>query len=125
MYNLKVCLVDDEKEFVSTLGERLELRGFEVQIASDGEEALQLIENDPPQVVVLDVLMPGLGGLEVLKRIKSSKPEIAVILLTGQGSTKEGIEGTRLGAFDYLMKPVKIEDLITKMQKAIQNPDKT
>lgn len=125
MCNLKVCLVDDEKEFVATLGERLELRGFKIQIATDGEDALQMIEDDPPQVVVLDVLMPGLGGLEVLKRIKSSKPEIAVILLTGQGSTKEGIEGMKLGAFDYLMKPVKIDDLITKMQKAVQNPDNT
>ena len=125
MCNLKVCLIDDEKEFVTTLGERLELRGFKIQIATDGEDALQMIEDDPPQVVVLDVLMPGLGGLEVLKRIKSSKPEIAVILLTGQGSTKEGIEGMKLGAFDYLMKPVKIDDLITKMQKAVQNPDNT
>ena len=123
MCNLKVCLVDDEKEFVTTLGERLELRGFKTQIATDGEAALQLIENDPPQVVVLDVLMPGLGGLEVLKKIKSSKPEIAVILLTGQGSTKEGIEGMKLGAFDYLMKPIKIDDLIAKMQEAVQDPN--
>ena len=125
MCNLKVCLVDDEKEFVATLGERLELRGFKIQIATDGEDALQMIEDDPPQVVVLDVLMPGLGGLEVLKRIKSSKPEIAVILLTGQGSTKEGIEGMNLGAFDYLMKPLKIDDLIAKMQEAVQNPNNT
>jgi len=125
MCNLKVCLVDDEKEFVATLGERLELRGFKIRIATDGEEALQMIEDDPPQVVVLDVLMPGLGGLEVLKKIKSSKPEIAVILLTGQGSTKEGIEGMKLGAFDYLIKPLKIDDLIAKMQEAVQNPDNT
>jgi DNA-binding response OmpR family regulator len=120
MGNLKVCLVDDEKEFVTALGERLELRGFDVRIATDGEDALAMIEADPPQVVVLDLLMPGIGGLEVLKRINALKSKIAVILLTGQGSTKEGIEGMRLGAFDYLMKPVNIDDLITKMQEAIR-----
>lgn len=120
MSDLKVCLVDDEKEFVTTLGERLELRGFDVQIATDGETALRVIDSDLPQVVVLDVLMPGMGGLEVLKRIKSLKKEVAVILLTGQGSTKEGIEGMRLGAFDYLMKPINIDDLITKMQEAVR-----
>ena len=120
MGNLKVCLVDDEKEFVTALGERLELRGFDVRIATDGEDALAMIEADPPQVVVLDLLMPGIGGLEVLKRINALKLKIAVILLTGQGSTKEGIEGMRLGAFDYLMKPVNIDDLITKMQEAIR-----
>ena len=122
MDNLKVCIVDDEEEFVTTLAERLELRGFKAQIATDGEKALHLIETDPPHVVVLDVMMPGMGGLEVLQRIKERNPQIPVILLTGHGDTKEGMEGMRLGAFDYLMKPLSIDDLIKKMQEAVKHP---
>jgi two-component system OmpR family response regulator len=116
----KVLLVDDEEEFVTTLAERLELRGIQVKTATSGEEALPLIEADPPQVVVLDVLMPGLGGLEVLRLIKVGNPQLPVILLTGRGSTREGIEGMRLGAFDYLMKPLKLDELIVKMQEAVK-----
>ena len=121
MRNLKILLVDDEEEFVTTLAERLELRGFRAQAVTDGEGALHMIESDPPQVIILDVMMPGLGGLEVLKRIKTQHPQIHVILLTGHGSTKEGIEGMQLGAFDYLMKPINIEELIKKMQDAIKS----
>jgi len=121
MSNLKVFIVDDEEEFVTTLAERLELRGFEAQIATDGESALHLVETDPPQVVVLDVMMPGMGGLEVLQRIKELNPRIPVILLTGHGATREGMEGMRLGAFDYLMKPLSIDDLIKKMQEAVKS----
>jgi two-component system OmpR family response regulator len=116
----KVLLVDDEEEFLTTLAERLELRGIQVKTATSGEEALRLIEADPPQVVVLDVLMPGLGGLEVLRLIKVGNPQLPVILLTGRGSTREGIEGMRLGAFDYLMKPLKLDELIVKMQEAVK-----
>lgn len=121
MRNLKILLVDDEEEFVTTLAERLELRGFRAQAVTDGEGALHIIESDPPQVIILDVMMPGLGGLEVLKQIKTQHPQIHVILLTGHGSTKEGIEGMQLGAFDYLMKPINIEELIKKMQDAIKS----
>lgn len=121
MKNLKILLVDDEEELVTTLAERLELRGLQAQMATNGEAALNLIETDPPQIVILDVLMPGLGGLEVLKRIKAQHSHIPVILLTGRGSTKEGIEGMQLGAVDYLMKPIDITELIKKMQQAILN----
>ncbi|RLB81238.1 MAG: response regulator [Deltaproteobacteria bacterium] len=121
MRNLKILLVDDEVEFVTTLAERLELRGFRAQAVTDGESALHIIESDPPQVIILDVMMPGMGGLEVLKRIKTQHPQIHVILLTGHGSTKEGIEGMQRGAFDYLMKPINIEELIKKMQDAIKS----
>ena len=121
MQNLKVLLVDDEEEFVTTLSERLELRGLQARAATNGEDALHMIEADTPQIVILDVMMPGLGGLEVLKRIKARHPQISVILLTGRGSTKEGIEGMQLGAFDYLMKPINIEELIKKMQEAIKS----
>ena len=121
MQNLRILLVDDEEEFVTTLAERLELRGLQARAVTNGEDALQMIETDPPRVVILDVMMPGLGGLEVLKRIKAQNPQIHVILLTGRGSTKEGIEGMQLGAFDYLMKPINIEELIKKMQEAIKS----
>jgi len=120
MEKLKVLLVDDEEDFVSTLSERLQLRNITTLVAADGEEALQIIDTDKPPVVVLDVLMPGMGGLDVLRQIKRSYPHIQVIILTGRGSTKEGIKGMRLGAFDYLMKPVKIEMLMQKMNEAFQ-----
>lgn len=120
MEKLKVLLVDDEEDFVSTLSERLQLRNITTLVATDGEEALQIIDTDKPPVVVLDVLMPGMGGLDVLRQIKRSYPRIQVIILTGRGSTKEGIKGMRLGAFDYLMKPVKIEMLMQKMNEALQ-----
>lgn len=118
MSQLKVLLVDDEQEFVSTLAERLELRGMHVEIAMDGEMALNIIENEPPQVVVLDVMMPGLSGMEVLERIKAIDSKIQVILLTGHGATKDGIKGMQLGAFDYLIKPVDIDELIEKLNEA-------
>ena len=121
MDSWKALLVDDEEEFVDTLGERLQLRGIQVRTAKDGLSALHIIEADPPDVVVLDVIMPGLGGLEVLKRVKTQNSQIPVILLTGHGATTEGIEGMRLGAFDYLMKPLNIDDLIEKMQEAIKS----
>ncbi len=117
-----MLLVDDEKEFVSTLAERLRLRGIQADEAVSGEEALRLISHTAPQVVVLDVMMPGMGGLEVLQRVKSTYPNIEVILLTGIGSTKEGMEGMRLGAFDFLMKPLQIEELIEKIRAAIEKP---
>jgi len=120
MEKLKVLLVDDEEEFVSTLAERLEIRDIETLVAIDGDQALHMVEKDRPPLVVLDVLMPGIGGLDVLKQIKGRHPEIQVILLTGHGSTRDGMKGMRLGAFDYLMKPVKIEELINKMNEALE-----
>ncbi|MDH3801551.1 MAG: response regulator [Deltaproteobacteria bacterium] len=120
MDGYSVLLVDDEEEFVSALSERLMLRGIEVEIALDGEEALARMKEKPPDVVILDVMMPGLSGLEVLKRIRGSHPQTQVILLTGQGSTKEGIEGMRLGAFDYLIKPVDIEEMLERMKEAVK-----
>ena len=118
---MKILLVDDEREFVTTLAERLELRNMEVTIAMNGEEALGFVENDPPQVVVLDVLMPGLGGLEVLEKIKAMDSRIQVILLTGHGATKDGIKGMQLGAFDYLIKPIDIDELIEKLNGAVKS----
>lgn len=121
MKEWKVLLVDDEEEFASTLAERLSMRGLNVRTAPDGESALEMVMNDPPHVVLLDVLMPGIGGLEVLRRIKATSPNIQVILLTGHGSTRNGMDGMRQGAFDYLMKPLKIEDLMSKLRDAVES----
>jgi DNA-binding NtrC family response regulator len=118
MAEYRVLLVDDEEEFVSALSERLILRGIEVDSALNGEEALAKLVEKEFEVVILDVMMPGLGGLEVLRQIKVSHPDTQVILLTGHGSTREGIEGMRLGAFDYLIKPVDIEEMLEKMKEA-------
>ncbi len=118
MAEYRVLLVDDEEEFVSALSERLMLRGIEVKSALNGEEALARLVEKEFEVVILDVMMPGLGGLEVLRQIKSTHPNTQVILLTGHGATREGIEGMRLGAFDYLIKPVDIEEMLEKMKEA-------
>jgi len=120
MAEYRVLLVDDEEEFVSALSERLMLRGIEVDSALNGEEALGRMEEKEFEVVILDVMMPGLSGLEVLRQIKSTHPSTQVILLTGHGATREGIEGMRLGAFDYLIKPVDIEEMLEKMKEAAQ-----
>jgi len=120
MKQINVLLVDDEEEFIATLAERLELRGIAVSVATDSEEAIHIVDSERPQVVVSDVKMPGMGGLDLLRLIKASHPRIQVILLTGHGSTRDGIKGMRLGAFDYMMKPVKIEDLIEKLRRAVE-----
>ena len=121
MNEYRVLIVDDEEELVTTIAERLQIRGIKAQTATDGENALQMIEADPPQVVVLDVMMPGMGGIEVLQRMKAQNLKIPVILLTGYGSTEQGMEGMKLGAFDYLMKPCDLNNLISKIQEAVQN----
>ena len=117
--NIRILLIDDEMEFVSTLGERLELRGYSTGISVDGESGINMIESEEFDIVILDLMMPGLSGLETLRQIKVINSELPVILLTGHGSTKEGMEGMRLGAFDYLMKPLDIRELIDKISLAL------
>jgi DNA-binding response OmpR family regulator len=116
----KLLLVDDEVEFVSTLAERLSMRGIEARTANNGDEALRLVKEDPPQVVILDLMMPGMSGLEALQRIKSVSPAIQVILLTGIGSTTDGTKGINMGAFDYLVKPIQIEELMQRILEALK-----
>ncbi len=115
---IKILLVDDEVEFTSTLAERLEIRGFIAKIAEDGEVGISMVQNEGFDVVILDLMMPGLSGLETLKQMKAINNDLPVILLTGHGSAKEGVEGMKLGAFDYLMKPLDINELIDKITLA-------
>jgi DNA-binding NtrC family response regulator len=112
MASLRILIVDDEDELVSALVERLNLRGFQAEGVTTGAEALAHLADTPCDVVLLDVKMPGLGGLEAIKRIKEKRPNLEVILLTGHSSAQDAEKGKMLGAFDYLMKPVKIDDLV-------------
>ena len=115
---LRVLIVDDEEELVNALEERLNLRGFRAKGVTTGAEALAYLAETPCDVVLVDVKMPGLGGLQLVKKIKEERPKLGVILLTGHGSAKDAEEGMKLGAFDYLMKPVKIDDLVRVLLSA-------
>ncbi len=114
----KVLLVDDEKEFLEVLSERLEVRGFSVETAISGEEALRWIHKSEFDVVLLDVMIPGDNGIEILKEIKRSRPFIHVIMLTGHAKIDTAIWGMELGAYDYLIKPIEVESLVEKIKMA-------
>ncbi len=114
---IRVLLVDDEADFVETLAERLELRGFDASFALDGESALQKLAECQPQVMLLDLKMPGMSGLEVLRKSLRRQPELAVIMLTGHGSDMERDEALASGAKNYLQKPVDIGTLVTLLQE--------
>jgi DNA-binding NtrC family response regulator len=119
MAGIKVLLVDDEKQFVDTMTKRLEKRGLQVTPAYDGEQALAALGRENcPEIVVLDVKMPGMDGIEALRRIKAEHPLTEVIMLTGHATVESAIEGMKLGAFDYLMKPCDIELLVSKVREA-------
>jgi DNA-binding response OmpR family regulator len=120
MDEIRVLIVDDEEDLAKTIAERLEIRGIRTQTAVDSDQALNLIKTNPPDVVVLDLMMPGIGGLGILKQIKSMESNIPVILLTGYGSKERSIEGMNLGAFDYVLKPCNLDDLIGKIQEAAE-----
>lgn len=119
MDQLRVLIIDDEEEFVSTIVERLELRGVDCAGVTTGLEAIELIRQQPFDVVVLDVKMPGAGGFEVFHELRRLDPEVPVVLLTGHGSREDAEEGKRVGAFEYLMKPIDIESLIAVMRAAV------
>jgi len=115
---IRVLLVDDEKEFTDVLAERLATRDFEVTKTLSGDEALAQINEKAIDVVILDVLMPGKDGVTTLRGIKQLKPLIEVIMLTGHATVESGVEGMKLGAYDYLMKPTETKDLVEKIVKA-------
>jgi two-component system, OmpR family, response regulator CpxR len=108
--------VDDEREFVQTLSERLKMRQFASEIAYNGQEALDFTDEEDTEVIILDLKMPGIDGIEVLKKMKATKPDIEVIILTGHGSEADRKTCLDLGAFAYLQKPADI-DLITETMK--------
>ena len=114
----RVLLVDDEREFAETLSERLMIRDVGTAVAHDGQSALSLIENDDPEVMIIDLKMPDISGLEILKKVKNTRPEIEVIVLTGHGSDADKDVCLNLGALAYLQKPVEIEELNALIQKA-------
>ena len=118
MKDIRLLLVDDEDNFRQTLFKRLAKRGLIVEQAADGNECLSILQNQAMDVVVLDVKMPGISGIEVLKQIKDHYPKIEVILLTGHATTADGVEGIKLGAFDYLSKPIELEHLYFKIIQA-------
>ena len=115
---VRVLLVDDEEQFVETLALRLEARDFVVATAFNGDQALDYLKGKDVDVVVLDVLMPGLSGIDTLREMKKIRPLTEVIMLTGHATVETAIEGMKLGAFDYLMKPTEIEELVEKITRA-------
>jgi len=119
MEDNRILIVDDEMEFGATLAERLELRGFAARAVASAQEALAVLATGwRPQVVILDLMMPQVDGLAALELIKAQDPDIQVIILTGHGSTESGIIGMQRGLFDYLMKPVEINELIGRIKAA-------
>lgn len=114
----RVLLVDDEREFVQTLSERLEMRDIGSAVAYDGESALELLETDEPDVILLDLQMPGINGIEVLKTVKETRPDIEVIILTGHGRQADRDLCMKMGAFAYLEKPVDIDTLSRTLIRA-------
>jgi two-component system, OmpR family, response regulator CpxR len=115
---VRLLLVDDEEQFLEVLAERMEARNFDVRTAFSGDEAIAKLQEQESDVVILDVLMPGKDGLETLREIKQLRPIVEVIMLTGHATVETAIEGMKLGAYDYLMKPSETEDLVTKISRA-------
>ena len=114
----RVLLVDDEEKFLEVLSQRLGTRGIDAETSTSGEEALVKIKNKNFDAIVLDVMMPGLGGIETLKRIRKENPEVQIIMLTGRGSVDKAVEAMKEGAIDFLEKPADINTLLDKISKA-------
>ncbi len=117
---IKILLVDDEKQFVDTLAERLAMRGFSARVAYDGPQALKAVE-EPTDVIVLDLRMPGMDGFEVLRSVKKSNPQVQVIILTGHGGDAEEQTAYRMGAYNFLKKPMDIDELLNSIRMAFRD----
>lgn len=115
---IRVLLVDDEEDFRTTLAGRLRKRNIDISDAGSGEEALELLKKKSFDVAIVDIKMPGMDGIETLRHIKKFDPLIEVILLTGHASVEAGIEGIKSGAYDYVIKPCNINDLLNKIEDA-------
>jgi len=114
----KILLVDDEAEFVEALAKRMKARGMQVEVASDGQTALDIAGSTNFTAIVLDLKMPGMDGIETLKRLKQINPDLQIILLTGHGSIREGVDAIKLGAIDFLEKPADFHELMEKIEQA-------
>ena len=114
----KVLLVDDEEDFLTMLAERLAVRGLKVESVTRGEDAVAQVDDQKFDLIVLDLSMPGIDGLETLKRIKAKQPDAEIIMLTGQGTIKSSMEAMKLGAEDFMEKPVDITELMDRISDA-------
>jgi two-component system nitrogen regulation response regulator NtrX len=115
-----ILIVDDEESICQTLGGILTDEGHEVVAASSGEEALRLVEEDPPNLILLDIWLPGIDGIEVLKTIKATHPRIQVVMMSGHGTIETAVKSTKLGAFDFIEKPLSLEKVILVVSHALE-----
>ncbi|MFH1177408.1 MAG: response regulator [Acidobacteriota bacterium] len=122
MADLKLLLVDDELEFLEPLCTRLGRRGVACTVTLSGEEALKALAAGQFDCAVVDVKMPGMDGLELLRRMRRDFPGTAVVLLTGHASVELGVQGMELGAFDYLLKPIDLDELLDTVRRAAAQP---
>jgi len=113
-----VLLIDDEEQFLKVLGERLETRGLKVNTVTSGEDALTLIDDENYDAIILDLAMPGIDGIETLKLLKEKNPDLEIIMLTGHATVQKGIEAMKLGAEDFLEKPVELSVLLERISEA-------
>ncbi|MDD4952586.1 MAG: response regulator [Desulfovibrionaceae bacterium] len=114
----KVLLIDDEVDFLKNLSERMTMRGMDVSVAKSGSSAVAAMDEESYDAIVLDLQMPDMDGIEILKYIKTNRPEMQVILLTGHASLEKGIEAMKLGAMDFMEKPADINTLTERIKKA-------
>jgi DNA-binding NtrC family response regulator len=121
MAKATVLLVDDEEDFTATLSERMEARGLDVDVTSNGQEALSQVEQKSYDAVVLDLAMPGMNGIETLKKLIAKKPDLQVILLTGRATVRDGVEAMASGAVEVLEKPADLDALLKNIEKASAN----
>lgn len=123
MADPRVLLVDDEVDFVEALSARMEARGLVVETATNGEEAIQKVHDRRFDAIILDLAMPGMDGIETLRALRELQPELQVILLTGHATLQKGVEAMKLGAMDFLEKPVDINLLMDKIKQAKSTTD--
>ncbi|RKX17645.1 MAG: response regulator [Candidatus Zixiibacteriota bacterium] len=118
MAAIQVLIVDDEEEFANTLAERMRNRDIKVNVVGNGEDAIASVSKTAYDAIILDLIMPGLDGIETLKQILSINPDLQVILLTGRGTVSKSVEALKIGAFEFLEKPIKFDDLLGKIDNA-------
>ena len=114
MSNERILIVDDEKNIASSLEGILSDEGYQISVAGDGLDALEKIQSDPPDLVLLDIWLPGMAGIEVLKTLKSYHPEIEVLIMSGHGTIDTAVKATKLGAYDFIEKPFSMDHLQKK-----------